>query len=104
MRSSFDIPAYSEFLMAKTAKFIHDDFSKSYLDGLLSPLGTVKVNFPFPAQTRAADVWFVPGDSTAEPHRSASNQRLALGLLGRLTVQPCLLERMRPQFDKVKGR
>jgi len=73
MRSFFDIPAYSEFLMAKTAKtskFVHDDFGKSYLDGLLSPLGTVKVNFPFPAQTRAADVWFVPGDSTAEPHRS----------------------------------
>ena len=79
----------------KTSKFIHDDFGKSYLDGLLSPLGTVKVNFPFPAQTRAADVWFVPGDSTAEPHRSASDQRLALGLLGRLTVQPCLLEPFR---------
>ena len=98
MRSSFNISAYSEFLMAKTAKmskFVHDDFGKSYLDGLLSPLGTVKVNFPFPAQTRAADVWFVPGDSTAEPHRSASDQRLALGLLGRLTVQPCLLEPFR---------
>jgi hypothetical protein len=74
---------------AKTSKFVHDDFCKSYLDGLLSPLGTVKVNFPFPAQTRAADVWFVPGDLPAE------DQRLALGLLGRLTLQPCLLEPFR---------
>jgi hypothetical protein len=70
------------------SQFPHDDFAKAYLSELLSPISTVEVDHRIKAEARSADIWFTPGNVPASAHQ-------ALGLLGMLVAQPCLLEPFR---------
>jgi hypothetical protein len=68
----------------------YDQFSKQFLEELLSPLGEVKIAREVPGEARQVDVWFSPASqSTTDPE--------VLGLLGRLAASPCLLEPFRKQ-------
>lgn len=71
----------------------HDHFAKAYLEELLSPIGQVTPNLPIKAETRYADIWFVP-ESVEE------SERAYLGLLGKLTTTPCLIEPFRNPADE----
>jgi hypothetical protein len=46
----------------------HDDFSKAYLEELLSAFGQVHLDRPVKSETRRADVWFVPDPQRASDH------------------------------------
>ncbi|MCU0551738.1 MAG: hypothetical protein MUC48_20540 [Leptolyngbya sp. Prado105] len=71
----------------------HDHFAKAYLEELLSPIGQVAPNIPIKAETRYADIWFVP-ESVED------SERAYLGLLGKLTTTPCLIEPFRNPADE----
>ena len=63
----------------------HDEFSKLYLKGMLSPFGKeVEISFELPTgEPQQVDVWFIP----------KSHQPIAeLGLLGKMATTPALLE------------
>jgi Domain of unknown function (DUF4351) len=65
-------------------RFRFDQFSKQYLEELLTPLGEVTIGRELLGEARQIDVWFVPHpQSEIVPD---------LGLLGRLSNTPCLLE------------
>ena len=64
-------------------RFIHDKFSKDYLEVLLSPHGQVEVSKSITSEIKEIDVWFMP-NSPEIPTQ--------LGLLGRLCQNPTLLE------------
>ncbi len=68
-------------------RFPHDQFAKQYLKELLSPLGEVETSRDIPGEVREVDVWLVP---TSQPAAAR-----ALGLLGRLAANPCILEPFR---------
>jgi hypothetical protein len=65
-----------------------DQFSKEFLEELLSPLGTVEKSLEVLGTSRLVDLYFAPALQTeAEPQM--------LGLLGRIAATPCLLEPFR---------
>ncbi len=66
-------------------RFIHDQFAKDYLGGLLELYGEVTSPLELASEVRQIDIWFVPSNSTGV-------DRANLGLLGRLTQNSCLLE------------
>jgi hypothetical protein len=61
----------------------HDQFAKNYLEGLLSPLGTVEISKEVTDETRQIDIFFSP-DRRQNPDY--------LGLLGRIVLNTALLE------------
>ncbi len=65
-----------------------DQFSKLFLEELLTPLGTVERNLEVPGEARFVDVWFIPSPQPPDTPRP-------LGLLGRIASTPCLLEPFR---------
>jgi hypothetical protein len=74
-----------------------DQFSKEFLEELLSPLGTVEKSLEVLGTSRLVDLYFAPVPQTeAEPQM--------LGLLGRIAATPCLLEPFRnpPTTTEVK--
>jgi hypothetical protein len=74
-----------------------DQFSKEFLEELLSPLGTVEKSLEVLGTSRLVDLYFAPAPQTeAEPQM--------LGLLGRIAATPCLLEPFRnpPTITEVK--
>lgn len=66
-------------------RFRFDQFSKQYLEELLSPLGKVDVGKEVLGESREMDVWFTPN-----PQVQVNTQ--PLGLLGRLAREPCIFE------------
>ena len=75
-----------------------DSYTKQLLDELLAPLGRVTTGAEVRDEPRQIDVWFVPNDRLAE-------NRLQLGLLGRMVGQPSVLEpySRRPRLDEVRS-
>lgn len=74
-----------------------DQFSKEFLEELLSPLGNVEKSLEVLGTSRLVDLYFAPAPQTkAEPQM--------LGLLGRIAATPCLLEPFRnpPTTTEVK--
>ncbi|MGB8701661.1 MAG: hypothetical protein WCD18_19780 [Thermosynechococcaceae cyanobacterium] len=69
-------------------RFRFDQFSKQYLEELLTPYGEVTVGKELLGEARQIDLWFTP-----YPHPTASYTEL--GLLARLSQTPCLLEAYR---------
>ena len=69
-------------------RFIHDKFAKDYLEELLTTFGTVQAPRSVSAEVREIDVWF-------EPAPISKGNPEVLGLLGRLTATPCILEPFR---------
>jgi hypothetical protein len=69
-------------------RFVYDQFSKQYLQELLSSLGEVETSRNLAAEVREIDVVFVPKN----PNESV---RKALGLLGKIAVTPTLVEPFR---------
>jgi hypothetical protein len=69
-------------------RFIHDKFAKDYLEELLTPFGTVQAPRSVSAEVREIDVWFEPA-----PINKGNPE--VLGLLGRLTATPCIIEPFR---------
>jgi hypothetical protein len=69
-------------------RFIHDRFAKEYLEGFLSPLGTVNIGQDVTSEVREIDVSFTP--NTANPEYSSS-----LGLLGKMAQTPAIFEPFR---------
>jgi Domain of unknown function (DUF4351) len=65
-------------------RFRFDQFSKQYLEELLTPLGEVTIGKELLGEARQIDIWFVPNSQSLACHE--------LGLLGNLTKTPCLLE------------
>jgi Domain of unknown function (DUF4351) len=65
-------------------RFRFDQFSKQYLEELLTPLGEVTIGKELLGEARQIDVWFVPN-----PQNAADNEP---DLLGHLIQTPCLLE------------
>jgi Domain of unknown function (DUF4351) len=65
-------------------RFRFDQFSKQYLEELLTPLGKVTIGKELLGEARQIDVWFVPN-----PQSAADGE---LGLLRHLIKTPCLLE------------
>jgi hypothetical protein len=65
-----------------------DQFSKEFLEELLSPLGTVEKSLEVLGTSRLVDLYFAP---TAP----AMTEPFMLGLLGRIAATPCLLEPFR---------
>ncbi len=74
-----------------------DQFSKEFLEELLSPLGTVEKSFEVLGTSRLVDLYFAPA---SQPTADS----LMLGLLGRIAATPCLLEPFRnpPATTEVK--
>ena len=64
-------------------RFIHDKFSKDYLESLLSPHGQVEVGKSITSEIKEIDVWFVP---------NCPEIPTELGLLGRLCQTATLFE------------
>ena len=73
-------------------RLIHDQFSKQYLQDLLSPFGEVETGKEISPEVRQVDVFFVPSPN---PTDELSRQRNALGLLGRFATQAALFEPFR---------
>ena len=69
----------------------HDQFAKEYLEELLAPFGTVKINRNVRGEVRQADVWFAP--NVVSPISE-------LGLLGRMASTVCIFE----PFDIAQGK
>ncbi|BAZ10179.1 hypothetical protein NIES4071_19930 [Calothrix sp. NIES-4071] len=70
-------------------KFPYDEFSKNYLNELLRPLGKVETSRKVPAEIREIDVYFLP--SSQQPPQDI----MQIGILGRLALQPALIEPFR---------
>lgn len=66
------------------SRFRFDQFSKQYLEELLTPLGEVTIGKELLGEARQIDVWFVPHPQPITNH--------PLGLLEQLSQTPCLLE------------
>jgi hypothetical protein len=74
-----------------------DQFSKEFLEELLSPLGTVEKSLEVLGTSRLVDLYFAPiAPAMTEPRM--------LGLLDKIAVTPCLLEPFRnpPTATEVK--
>lgn len=75
----------------------HDQFAKQYLEGLLAPLGEVKISLEVASEVRQVDVYFSPSPT---PPPSPPN----LGVLGPMIVTPCSLEPFRNQPSETEIR
>lgn len=77
------------------AKNSSDQFSKQFLEELLSPLGSVETSCEVAGEPQLVDVYFLP----SKPPVSSQS----LGILGRIVQTPCLLEpyRNQPSPDEV---
>ena len=75
----------------------HDQFSKQYLEELLTPLGQVTIGKEVPGEARQVDVFFAPTS------QSAANWE-PLGLLGQFAATACLLEPFRNQPSPTEVR
>jgi hypothetical protein len=67
----------------------YDQFSKQYLEELLAPFGEVNISQEIAGEARQVDVFFVPD--------RLNRDRQSLGILGKITATPCLLEPFRHQ-------
>jgi hypothetical protein len=76
---------------------LHDQLAKDLMEELLSPLGEVKINRQLRGEVRYADVTFTPRSPTPD-------QQAQLGLLGRLTREPFLIEAFHSTIDIVEIR
>lgn len=74
---------------------IHDQFAKEYLEELLTPFGTVKINRNVRGEVRQVDVWFDP--ATPSPISE-------LGLLGRMAATACIFEPYRNAPSEIEIR
>jgi Domain of unknown function (DUF4351) len=76
----------------------HDLFAKQHLEALLESLGTVTTSRKVTSETREVDLWFAP-------HDDAQAGLFALGLLGRMAFQRCVIEPFRNsvQFQDVSS-
>jgi Domain of unknown function (DUF4351) len=72
------------------AKNVFDQFSKQFLEEILSPLGAVESSHEVSGETQLVDVYFVPNP---EPTVITPT----LGILDRIVQTPCLLEPFRKQ-------
>jgi hypothetical protein len=66
----------------------HDLFAKQHLEALLESLGTVTTSRKVTTETREVDLWFAP-------HHEAQAGLSALGVLGRMVSQCCVIEPFR---------
>ncbi len=64
---------------------IHDQFSKSLLNGLLSPGGTVQSSYSLSSEVKEIDILF-------QPDPIAISALQSLGLLARMATRFCLIE------------
>ena len=64
-------------------RFIYDQFSKDYLDELLSPYGELKTGYTVASERREIDVYFQPYSSQLPE---------GLGILGKIACQRCTFE------------
>lgn len=65
-----------------------DQLSKQLMEELLSPFGQIQINREVLGESRYIDLWFSPRLATeSDPSQ--------LGLLGRFTTRPCLIEPFR---------
>ena len=64
-------------------RFIYDQFSKDYLDELLSPYGELKTGYTVASERREIDVYFQPYSSQLPE---------GLGILGKIASQRCTFE------------
>jgi hypothetical protein len=73
-----------------------DQFSKQFLEEILSPFGTVETSYEVAGEPQWVDVFFVP---------TAQQMMHELGLLGRIAQTPCLIEpfRNQPTTDEVRS-
>jgi len=78
-------------------RFPHDQFAKDYLKELLAPLGEVETSRDVVGEVREIDVWFAPA-----PQSPGDAQ--GLGLLGRLTASPAIIEPFRNAVTKSQIR
>jgi hypothetical protein len=69
-------------------RFIHDQFSKDYLEELLKPFGTVQAPSRVAAEVKEIDVLFTP-----IPTQTANLN--TLGILGRMVTNPAIFEPFR---------
>ncbi|MBD2303857.1 DUF4351 domain-containing protein [Nostoc sp. FACHB-190] len=69
-------------------RFIHDQFSKDYLEELLKPFGTVQAPSRVAAEVKEIDVLFTP-----IPNQTAN--LATLGILGRMATTPAIFEPFR---------
>ncbi|MBD2493599.1 DUF4351 domain-containing protein [Nostoc sp. FACHB-280] len=69
-------------------RFIHDQFSKDYLEELLKPFGTVQAPSRVAAEVKEIDVLFTP-----IPAQTANLN--TLGILGRMATTPAIFEPFR---------
>ncbi len=69
-------------------RFIHDQFAKDYLEELLSPYGEVKIPRRVPSEVREIDIWF-------DPYPQTKSELNHLGLLGKISQSPTILEPFR---------
>jgi Domain of unknown function (DUF4351) len=72
------------------AKNVFDQFSKQFLEEILSPLGSVESSHEVSGETQLVDVYFVPNP---QPTVIAPT----LGILDRIIQTPCLIEPFRKQ-------
>ena len=73
-----------------------DQMSKQYLEEFLAPFGAVQRQYEIPGEAKFVDVWFSPNLELA--------QNQALGLLGRMVQQSCLLEPYRNAPSRTEVR
>ncbi|NJL83350.1 MAG: hypothetical protein HC890_11140, partial [Chloroflexaceae bacterium] len=62
-----------------------DQFSKQFLEEVLTPSSIVEISREVPAEPLLIDLWVTPAPERAQ-------QRQNLGLLGRMVASPCALE------------
>ncbi len=73
----------------------HDSFAKQYLKGLLQPLGAAETSRDVFGEMQQVDVWFAPGSAN-------ESTRQALGVLGQMVANPCLLKPFRNQAPSLE--
>lgn len=64
-------------------RFIYDQFSKDYLETILTPYGQIETAKQVADEVREIDLYFIPNSRILPPE---------LGLIGRLAITPCLFE------------
>jgi hypothetical protein len=67
-----------------------DQFSKQFLEELLSPFGTIEITREVAGEPQFVDVYFIPNTQLL-------NAPSTLGLLGKMVQTPCLIEPFRNQ-------
>ncbi|MBD2269703.1 hypothetical protein H6F62_13260 [Anabaena sp. FACHB-1391] len=75
----------------------HDQFTKEYLEELLTPLGTIKKSEKVKSEIQEIDVWF-------EPFSDQNQENLPLGLLGKMAKTQCLFEPFRNPPSEIEIR